>query len=191
MQQIKGIYAIIDIGNTGGHCPVLLAESYLKRGIKIIQLRCKKEPHAVYLKHARQIKALKQKYFFTFIINDNPFLAKQINADGCHVGQGDHSVAFVRRLLGPHKIIGKSTHSLAQFKDALAEDTSYVALGAIFSSPTKNDPSHPVLGLDVLKEAVSMSEKPVVAIGGINATNAPKVWETGVLAIAMITALYR
>lgn len=177
--MIKGIYAIVDSSEK--------AKKYLESDIKLIQLRQKNPQER--LQQAKQIQLLKSQFNFIFIINDEPNLAKEVNADGVHLGQEDMPVAEARKILGKEKIIGLSTHSINQVLDAQKQDINYIGFGAIFKSPTKNNPDHPVVGLDLLKQVVQISQIPVVAIGGINQSNIQEVLATGVDTVAMISDL--
>lgn len=177
--MIKGIYAIVDSSEK--------AKKYLESGIKLIQLR-QKNPQAR-LQQAKQIQSLKSQFNFIFIINDDPSLVKEVNADGVHLGQEDMSVEQARKILGREKIIGLSTHSINQALEAQKQDITYIGFGAIFKSPTKSNLDHPVVGLDLLTQVVQLSQIPVVAIGGINQSNIQEVLGTGVAAVAMISGL--
>lgn len=177
--MIKGIYAIADSSEK--------AKKYLESDIKLIQLRQKNPQER--LQQAKQIQLLKSSFNFIFIINDDPVLTKEIGADGVHLGQEDMPVVEARKILGKEKIIGLSTHAINQVLDAQKQDINYIGFGAIFKSPTKSSPDHPVVGLDLLKQVVQISQIPVVAIGGINQFNIGQVWDTGVAAVAMISDL--
>ena len=182
---IHGLYAIIDPDLCLGRDPLLIAEACLKGGARILQWRDKEKK---YFDSLPKIKELKKKYEFIFIINDDPELAEEIQADGVHLGQEDMEVAIARGLLGPDKIIGKSTHSLAQAATAWQEELDYIALGGIY--PTHSKPTgHPVVGISCLKEVCIRSTKPVVAIGGINRRNFKEIVKVGVDSVAMISAL--
>lgn len=185
---IQGLYAIVDSSQAALMPLDELAEKILQGGAKIIQLRMKKSPLDEVLDVAKKIVVLKSKYPFTFIINDHAELVKKLNADGVHLGQEDMKVSEARKIVGPDKIIGKSTHSLKEADNTLNEDVDYIALGAIYPTPAKG-PGHPIVGLEMLVQVVEMSPVPVVAIGGINRSNIEKVLETGVAAIAMISGL--
>lgn len=137
---------------------------------------------------AKEINGLKKKYPFTFIVNDFVDVALEVKADGVHVGAEDLPIAEVRRKIGKKMSIGYSSHSLEEALEAQAAGADYVAFGAIFPSITKG-PGHPVQGVKKLREVVERVKIPVVAIGGIGRENFEQVLQTGVKAIAMITAL--
>jgi len=130
----------------------------------------------------------KKQYPFTFIVNDFVEIALEVGADGVHVGQDDLPIEEVRKKVGNKMLIGYSSHSLEEALKAQKRGADYVAFGAIFPTKTKA-PGHPVQGLEKLGQVVKKLSIPVVAIGGINKNNFRQVKETGVAAIAMISAL--
>lgn len=186
--MIHGLYVILETSPAQPLDPFQFALACILGGAPIIQLREKKMPPGDRAALAKKIIRLKKDHDFIFIINDDANLAREVNADGVHLGQNDLPVQAARKILGEGKIIGKSSHSLAQAKIALAEDINYLACGAIFPSPTRSG-DHPLAGLETLQQVVQLSALPVVAIGGINRHNARDVWNTGVSAIAIISAL--
>jgi len=187
-QQISGLYTIVDSSQCLDLAPGQLALIFLEGGSRLLQLRQKGDHPDEIDWNAQDILTFKKNFDFTFILNDDPELALKIGADGVHLGQDDMEVLRVREIMGPDKIIGKSTHSLDQAVAALKEPVDYISCGGIFPSPTKGA-DHPVLGLSLLKEIVQLSKIPVVAIGGINRTNVAEVLKTGVTSISMISAL--
>lgn len=186
--KISGLYTLIETAGRPDIDPFECARSFLRGGAKIVQLRQKGRPPSERLDLARRISALKKEFEFTYLINDSIDIALQVSADGVHLGQNDQSIASARKIIGPDKIIGRSTHSLKEAIQAVEEGADYIALGAIF--PTTSKPKgHIVVGVDVLKEVIQKIPIPVVAIGGISRSNIGQVLETGVASIAMISAL--
>jgi thiamine-phosphate pyrophosphorylase len=190
---IFGLYAIVDAGVTQGADLAVLAEDCLKGGASVVQLRDKRraespERACLFRETAERIRALKARYGFLWIVNDDLQLAKAVGADGVHVGQDDPSPEECRRILGPGKIVGYSAHSLDEAVEAERRGADYVAFGAIFPTPTKG-PGHPVQGLEKLREVVRSLTVPVVAIGGIDRSNIQDVLAAGVHSVAMISAL--
>ncbi len=187
-KKITGLYAIVDPAFCKDRDPIFVAEEILKGGGKILQLRVKQGFSDTERKEwALQLKALKEKYDYCLIINDDINLAMAINADGVHVGQDDAPVAEVKKRVGK-KIVGYSSHDVEEAIAAEQAGADYVALGAIFPTPTKGV-GHPICGLEQLKIVVNTVHIPVVAIGGIKRENLKSVLATGVSCVAMITEL--
>lgn len=144
-----------------------LAEEAILGGVTFIQLREKHLSDRSIIEIAKKVKSVCQKYHVPFIIDDRPDLCMILDLDGIHLGQEDISIDDARRILGYHKIIGKSTHSLEQANSAVREDIDYFAFGPLFKTPTKD---YTPVGLDLIdpiREISSRSGIPVVFIGGI------------------------
>ncbi len=137
--------------------------------VKFFQLRLKNDSFNRKVKIAIKIFKICKKYNVKFLINDDPSLAKKVNADGCHLGQKDMNIKKARKIL-KKKIIGITCHnSIKLAKKAILEKASYIALGAFYSSLTKK-----VIykaKIDTLKKIKKSTKIPVVAIGGINDKN--------------------
>jgi len=185
---MKGLYAICDTSFSPQYSHETLAELLLEGGVKILQLRMKDQSLKLIEEKAKKILELKKKYEFTFILNDAVDLATELPVDGIHVGENDLPVTEVRKQVGAYKLIGYSSHSLAEALQAEQAGANYVAFGAIFPTKTKG-PGHPVQGLKKLRDLVKAIQIPVVAIGGIQKNNIQEVLQTGVACVAMITAL--
>lgn len=159
-------------------------------GAPTIQLRMKEASAAQVLDVAKRVIKIRRKHHFFFVVNDHPEVARDVGADAVHVGKTDAAVAQARAIVGPDIVIGYSSHSLDEAIAADAAGADYVAFGAIFPTATKGD-GHPVQDLQKLSDVVTAVKKPVVAIGGINRSNATDVWKCGVHALAMITGISR
>ena len=122
-----------------------------------------------------------------FLVNDRLDLALAAEADGVHLGQDDLPVAVARRLLGPERLIGRSTHGLAQLRQAVAEGCDYVGVGPVHATPTK--PGREPAGLDYVRAAAAESPLPFFAIGGIDADNLPEVLAAGATRVAVVRAI--
>jgi thiamine-phosphate pyrophosphorylase len=136
---------------------------------------------------AWQLRTLTREFQALFIMNDRPDLALLSEADGVHVGQDDVSVAQARRILGPQRLVGVSTHNLEQLQQAVIDGASYVGLGPTFTSSTKSFDSF--AGLAYLREASQAASVPMFAIGGIDQTNVSQVLDAGVNRIAVSSAI--
>lgn len=185
---IRGIYAIVDGGLIASADLTGLARMYVDSGIKVIQLRMKGEDKLKVLDIAKKIARLKSSHNFTFIINDHADIASDVGADGVHVGENDAPVSEIKQRYGSKLIVGYSSHSVEEAKRAQEGGADYIAFGAIFPTKTKGS-GHPVQGLEKLRELRRLINAPLVAIGGIGRHNFADVLETGVDAVAMITAL--
>lgn len=161
----------------------------LKGGARLIQLRDKDASGVELLEEARGCLKHTRYVGAVLIINDRLDVALAADADGLHLGQDDIPVEEARGVLGERKIIGVSTHSLKEFRAALATSADYIAFGPIFPTKTKLNP-HPPVGLELLRMAKAVSDRPVVAIGGITPDRALDVINAGADSIAVISALY-
>ena len=145
-------------------------ENVLKqKKVSFFQLRLKNERFKKKLIIGKKIKKICKKFKVKFLINDDAFLAKKLNADGCHLGQNDMKINKARKLIGD-KIIGITCHnSIKLAKVALKNKADYIAFGAFYSTSTKKTKYKP--SLSILKKARKITKKPLVAIGGINYNN--------------------
>lgn len=157
-------------------------------GARLLQLRVKRRPSRDFLSDAIAVGRICRGYGATFIVNDRVDVALAAGADGVHLGQDDLPLPAARRLCGPEKIVGVSTHSLAQALAALAAGADYVGFGPLFGTTSKATGYTP-LGLDRLAEVCDRLAIPVVAIGGITAARAPDALAAGAAAVAMIGEL--
>lgn len=163
-------------------------EKALKGGATFVQLREKDLDEAAFLKEAVELKALCAEYKVPFVINDNVSIAKEMDADGVHVGQSDMEAGNVRELLGPDKIIGVSAQTVEQAILAEQRGADYLGVGAVFSTNSKDDAddvSHETL--QKICQAVSI---PVIAIGGITRDNVSELAGTGICGVAVISAIF-
>ena len=136
---------------------------------EFFQLRLKKTSEKKIELIGKKIKKICKKYKVKFLINDDPYLAKKLNADGCHLGQKDTDILTARKILGK-KIIGVTCHnSISLAKKALDQKANYLAFGAFYSSKTKKVKYK--ANVSVLKKIKKITNKPIVAIGGINNKN--------------------
>jgi thiamine-phosphate pyrophosphorylase len=155
-------------------------------GAAIVQLRDKNSDKKVIYQKALEVVEYKKEHDFIFILNDDPWLAKKVGADGVHVGQDEKSLKKIRRVVGPDMIIGRTTHSLAQGLQAQKDGVNYISVGPIFPTPTK--PGRPAVGLEYVREAAANIEIPFVTIGGIDLKNIDKVLKAGARTIGIVRA---
>jgi thiamine-phosphate pyrophosphorylase len=188
MIQIPKLYAITD--RQWSNCThEEIVRMLLDGDASFIQLRDKEASGRELLDQAIACLKLTREAGATLIINDRVDVALTAGADGVHLGQDDLSVDEAREILGEDKIIGVSTHSIDQFRAALETSANYIALGPVFPTLTKENTA-PVIGLELVREARKLTDRPLVAIGGINLGRAPEVIEAGADCVAVISALY-
>lgn len=184
---IGGIYVIIHPEHCGGRDVFSIAEAIASAGAAAIQLRHKDAPETLVSDEARAIAEICRANATVFIVNDYPDIAAEIGADGVHVGQGDLSIPQCRAILQPHQIVGKSNALLEEALTSFNEGADYIAVGSIFSTSTKAD-TRPA-GLKTLRAVADHVSAPVVAIGGINASNIAAVAEAGADCVCVATAV--
>lgn len=156
-------------------------------GAGILQYRNKTGTEAEILADARVMREAAPGMLL--ILNDWPELAVDAGFDGVHVGQMDLSPTEARGIVGPAKIVGASTHNEAQLRGADAQPVDYIAIGPVFATATKKDPDA-VVGLEGVRLARGLTQKPLVAIGGITLENASRVLEAGADSVAIISAIF-
>ena len=186
--QLPRIYPITDTTISGlSHCEQV--KRLIAGGATLIQLRDKRASSRVFYSDAQAAIQIARSAGVKLIINDRVDIALALRADGVHLGQEDMPVDAARRILGDQAVIGFSTHNLEQIREALRLPIDYLAFGPIFPTTSKRNPD-PVAGLNQLKRACEMVlPMPVVAIGGINRSNAPEVLNAGASAVAVISAV--
>ena len=162
-----------------------LADACLRGGARLLQVRSKEERSGPLLALADALVALARPYGARVVINDRADVARMCGAAGVHVGQDDLTPADARRVLGPEAIVGVSTHDTAQVDLALESPATYVAVGPVYGTGTK-ETGYSARGTDLVRYAAGRG-KPVVAIGGITLERAPDVWAAGATAVAVIT----
>jgi len=176
----------IDIAAAAGWTPLDLSRAYLDGGARFLQLRAKTLPSAPFLDICDQVVELARRAGALVIVNDRVDLARMSGASGVHVGQDDLPVADARMQLGLAAVIGFSTHSTAQVRAGLEQPASYIAVGPVFGTRSK-DTGYSAVGLELVSEAARLcGDRPVVAIGGITLETAPSVIEAGAACVAVI-----
>lgn len=180
--------AITDVSRRPGLTHAAAAAAALEGGAPCVQLRAKGLPGGALLDEARAIRAAATAAGALFLVNDRLDVALAADADGVHLGQEDLPAARARRLLPPGRLLGVSTHTLAQARRAVAEGADYIGVGPVFATATKETGYAP-LGLEGLAAIAAAVPVPVVAIGGIGLAEAPRALRAGAMAVAVISAL--
>jgi thiamine-phosphate pyrophosphorylase len=185
---VPPLYAILD--------PSLLADSVVEvavalagSGVRLIQLRDKRAPARKVYAQLRELAASLAAHSVRVIVNDRPDIAAIAGAGGVHVGQEDLPVEEARRIVGTDSWVGVSTHNLEQLREAAVSSADYIAVGPIFPTTTKEKPD-PVVGIELVREARKLTQKPLVAIGGITLDRAAGVLEAGADSVAVISDLF-
>lgn len=185
---LRGLYLILD----PAVCPDRPLADVLREasahGIRLFQYRDKRATMKDAYICARALRQTATEVESLLIVNDRCDLAMAIDADGVHLGQEDLPVAYARSILGPGKIIGLSTHSMAQVRAGVAERPDYIGFGPIFNTATKAD-HDPVVGLDGLRAVRALTTLPIFAIGGITAESSRDVMTAGADGVAVISAI--
>jgi thiamine-phosphate pyrophosphorylase len=187
MTDDQKLYCILDLGYVAGADAAAVAKSLLDGGADLLQLRAKNHDSATIGRVARVLLPLCRAAGVPFILNDHPALAAEIGADGAHLGQDDGPLAAARLTMGPGKLIGRSTHSLAQARAALAEGFDYIGFGPLFATPTK--PGRPAIGL---QDITAMEREvgrhiPAFCIGGIHRANLAEVVAAGARRVVIVS----
>ena len=188
--QAGRIYSILDASCFSS--PQLLfsaADDLASAGMKVIQYRNKSAYARTMLNQATELKmriGAKAK----LIMNDRADLCLAAEFDGVHIGQDDLSHQSVRRILGPDRWLGVSTHNPEQVAEADRTSADYIAIGPVFATASKANPD-PIVGLDGVRRARELTTKPLIAIGGITRQNCSSVIEAGADSIAVISDLVR
>ncbi|MBH0181209.1 MAG: thiamine phosphate synthase, partial [Nitrospira sp.] len=157
-------------------------------GAKIFQYRNKTASMKEAYADASALRKVASELGVTFIVNDRCDLALAVDADGVHLGQGDVPYGYARTIMGPTKLIGLSTHTMNQVKEAETLKPDYIGFGPIFKPGSKQD-HDPVVGIEGLRAVRSLTARPIFAIGGITVENAGEVMTAGAHGVAVISAI--
>jgi len=183
LPDISGVYLITDQDDA----LVDRVIQALRGGVSTLQYRAKGKEYGERLAEGGKLKRLCASFGTTFIVNDDLQLARELDADGVHLGQDDGDIGFARAQLGPSKLIGKSTHNLEEATRAELDGADYIGFGAMHPTGSKVISHLPgVEGLESIRDAITI---PIVAIGGITTGNAGRVIEAGADALAVISAV--
>lgn len=185
------LYPIADTLGDPERSHLAIADAILAGGAPLLQVRVKDLPTGRFVEIARAVKAAADRHGALLIVNDRADIAKLVDAAGVHLGQEDLPPAAARAVLGPDKLIGLSTHSVAQAEAAMREGIAdYIGFGPIYQTTSKVRPD-PTQGLDGLRAVRARVRLPIVAIGGITAAAMGEVLAAGADAVAMIGEIVR
>ena len=188
MERLQAIVDV-EVSQRAGWAPADLAFAFLDGGARFLQVRAKQLPSGPFLELCDAVVGRAAGYAATVIVNDRVDLARLSGAAGVHVGQEDLAPAPARAQLGPDAVVGYSTHAIAQVEDALREPVTYVAVGPMFGTRTK-ETGYDAVGLALVSAAAARAGTvPIVAIGGITLETAPSVIAAGASCVAIISDL--
>lgn len=185
---ITDIYGITAESWSRGRSNAEVVKCMLEGGIRIIQYREKDKSGLEKYRECLALRQLTEAAGALLIINDHADLALAVGADGVHIGQDDMPPSAVRELIGPHLLLGISTHSPQQAQAAVRAGADYIGVGPLYSTRTKVDVCEPV-GLEYLEYAAKNIQIPFVAIGGIKQHNLAEVVSRGAACVAMVTEI--
>ncbi|MGN0494847.1 MAG: thiamine phosphate synthase [Lachnospiraceae bacterium] len=182
------LYAVSDsMWLNGRTLPEVIREA-LEGGATFMQIREKELSYDSFLALAKEVKKVTDEYHVPYVVNDEVEIAKEIDADGVHIGQSDKALVEARKILGPDKIIGVSTQTVEQAIEAEKNGADYLGVGSIFTTSTKLDADD--VSLETLRAICDAVSIPVVAIGGIKADNILKLKETHVDGVAIVSGIF-
>ena len=182
------LYAVTDRHWLDGRRLIDVVRESLDGGVTMVQLREKTLEEGKFLEEAKELQALCRERGVPFLVNDNVEIAREMNADGVHVGQSDMEAGRVRALLGEDKLIGVSARTVEQALAAQAAGADYLGVGAAFVTGTKTD-AKPI-SRETIRAITAAVDIPVVAIGGIHKENILQLKGTGVDGVALVSAIF-
>lgn len=167
--------------------PIGVVDQALQAGLKLLQYRSKQADDRSRFREALALRDRCADHGALFLVNDRLDLALAVEADGVHLGQDDLPPDVARRLLGPDRLIGRSTHALEQLEAAVAAGADYTGVGPVHATPTK--PGRQPVGFGYLQQAVGAAVRPAYAIGGIDLSTVDAVLATGIFGVAVVRAV--
>jgi thiamine-phosphate pyrophosphorylase len=193
VRPIPPLYPILDAAflpadESRGKILAGLVAGLAKAGVGILQYRNKQGSDADILLDAEVMRAAAPDSLM-LMLNDYVDLVAEVGFRGVHLGQTDIPPREARALLGPDTLIGISTHNEAQLQAAAPEPVDYVAIGPVFATASKKNPD-PVVGVEGVRRARQLTDKPLVAIGGITLANVAEVWAAGADSVAVISGIF-
>lgn len=188
LKKVLLLYAVTDRSWTNEKSLYEQVDETLKGGTTFVQLREKDLSYEDFLQEGKEIQELCKKYNVPFVINDNVQLAKELDADGVHIGQDDMTISETRKIIGNDKILGVSVQTVEDAIFAEKAGADYLGVGAVFSTSTKLDAVD--VSYEMLKNICESVKIPVVAIGGINKTNIMNLAKSGICGVAVVSAIF-
>jgi thiamine-phosphate pyrophosphorylase len=189
--ELPRLYPILDADALARAGVPLAMAAYALRdaGVRWLQYRDKRASDAEVVERMRELRAIFPAGEAMLLLNDRVHLCDAVGADGVHIGQEDMAAKQARKILGPERLLGVSTHSVKQLRTALKTGAAdYLAIGPVFATSSKDNPD-PVVGLEGVKAARTLTRLPLVAIGGITSENGREVIEAGADSVAVISGL--
>jgi thiamine-phosphate pyrophosphorylase len=181
------LYLCVDRRAEQGDLEAFLDE-VIGAGVDLVQLRDKTANPSQLRVAAKIFARAARRYGALFIVNDDPDLAVQVDADGVHVGQDDPPPDHARAVVGMQRLVGRSTHTLAQIDRALTEDCDYFAVGPVHATPTKQ--GRPGIGLEPLRYAAAVAgSRPWFVTGAMSTATAPAVLAAGASRLVVVRAI--
>jgi thiamine-phosphate pyrophosphorylase len=180
------LYGIVDLGYVKPDDVPAITRALIQGGVDILQLRAKKLEASQVETLARQMHPITRAAGVPLVINDHPQVAAAIGCEGIHVGQDDLGVAETRRIVGSDCFVGKSTHSVAQARAAMAEGADYIGFGPLYATGTK--PDYVPIGLENIAEVQGFATVPVFCIGGVNQGRLDEVIASGAKRVVVVSA---
>jgi thiamine-phosphate pyrophosphorylase len=188
--QLNGIYLILDPSILPTRSLNDALRQSAQAGVRIVQYRNKTASMKDAYVEALPLRKLAAELGVLFIVNDRCDLALAVDADGVHLGQGDLPLDLARKVMGPDKLIGISTHNPEQVRTASAGKPDYLGFGPIFKPGSKQD-HDPVVGIEGLQAIRTLTSLPIFAIGGITVENFGEVMRAGANGVAVISAILK
>jgi thiamine-phosphate pyrophosphorylase len=181
------LYGIVDLGYIAPDNVGTMTARLLQGGVDLLQLRAKEFPKTEIVRCAEIMLPLTRVAGVPLIINDHPELLKEVDADGCHVGQDDFGVGEARELAGRDCLVGRSTHTLAQAQKAESDGADYIGFGPLF--PTGTKPTAAAIGLDAIRTLHERVKLPIFCIGGVKLENLQEIVRAGARRVCIVSDL--
>jgi thiamine-phosphate pyrophosphorylase len=181
------LYGIVDLGYVPPGKVATVTARLLQGGVDLLQLRAKEHPKTEIVKYVQAMLPLTKEAGVPLIVNDYPDLLREVDAEGCHVGQEDVGVSEARDQAGRDCLVGKSTHTLAQAQRAEMEGADYIGFGPLF--PTGTKPTAKAIGLLEIRTLHEQVKLPIFCIGGVNLGNLPEILRAGAQRVCIVSDL--